>query len=665
MRLYPIGAQPIDFDTSPLAVSCADGETPLLMAEDDSIIFQLGIGCCTETPLIDEPDFRTGWVTSGRWSVNKGSASSNDWQDGASIEWPSFTPVVGEVYCLAITFSDLSGQGVEVSVGGLSWDVSGTGEWSVTFTAQGTDVLNIRLNSNAGSSVAMTFAQVYEGPSEIGVQLLSCENEEYPLFSTTLEDTPQYFRIENGVLMVDIPMPQTGIEDGCFKVNAYLTCGEETEGITASTILKAGDEECRNTLKLRVCNDTDKMGVAAGYFEMRIRSSLVRPKWNVELREHTQTDGRIVRDFASRTTVWELYVEPVGYGHHQFLSSLAMWDHLYLQGVEWAAQGGEYAPDYASRTTVGGALIELRPRVELLRAEQCGPLGAGCDPANDPICNTPNASIEAAWVGAQVFVNVLVLSDLGFPIGGIRWSRNGTNQTPITYTGPGSYQLGPLTPGDVIVVTLPNTEDALCDFTFEAITVPCRSVVTFDMSAPVLDENEMRILTSSTFFSPLLAASWAVLTPAGIYAETNGGSTSDYITVYPNEDGRFCFAPSLAPALIQPNTDFTYLEFIGPGFITLDLSGCDGMAIRHLVLANVPNLNSVVLPTITASLLYLDLSGIGLTTAQVDALLCALDGFETTGGTVILDGGNNAAPSTAGQACATALLGKSWTVSVN
>jgi hypothetical protein len=661
MRLFPIGAQPINFDSTPLAVACMDVEAPLLIATEDALIFQVGIGCCTETPLIDEPDFAEEWSEVGRWSIAAGNASSNDWQNDASLTWTDFNPVVGDVYCLIINFAELSGQGVTVIIGGLSWNVGTAGEWSVTFTAEATDALTIRLNPG-GSSVAMASAQLYEGPSEIGLQLLPCEDDEYPLFSTTLEDTPQYFRIVNGVLLVNIPMAVTGLEDGCFRVNVYLECGEETEGLTSSTVLRVDDSECKQTLKLRVCNDTDKMSVAAGYFEMRVRSSLVRPRWNVDLREHTRTDGRIVRDFANRTTVWEFYVELVGYHHHQFLSTLSMWDHFYLQGVEWAASGGEYAPEYGPSTTVGGVVIELRPRQELLRAEQCGEIGEGCDPAGDPQCNEPNAVFDIVPDGCQFSVSVLIVDENGFIPTGFRWTFNGVNQTPVAYTGPGAYSFGPVTAGAVVEITV---ENDVCPFT-QTVNIPlCDGAIVLEMGENEGDPDEMRIATSSTFHAPSLAALWSVYTPSLVCQPTNGGETEDYITVFPNGVGRYCFSPSQAPSIILPNDDFIYLEFIGEGYRIIDLSGCNGMAIEHLVLANIPNIESVTLPTLTASIAYLDLSGIPLSSSDVNAILCLLDSFETTGGTVILDGPNNAPPTGSGIACASALTGKSWTVTTN
>jgi hypothetical protein len=674
MSLYPIGAQPIDFGNNPSFADCEDVQPPLLMDTTDTLLFQLGIGCCDENPLITEPDFRTGWLTAGRWTVVQGQAFSTDGAQQASIEWPNLTPTPGDIYCISIDFSEVGGAGVVVRFGGGEWAVGQGGVWSVTHVATDTNVLSIQL-VQAGSNVTMASAQVFEGPDDIEVELFDCEGDTV-LFTATLNTTPQYFQIFEDVLLVNIPMEDTGIEAGCFRVRALFDCSYGDAPIESTTVIKVDTAQCRGTIKLRVCNDAPKMGVAPGYFEQRIAASLVRPRWNIDLQEQRQSDGRIVRTYADRTTTWELWVEPVGYSHHQFLSSLPLWDHLYLQGVEWAAQGAEYTPDYTGRTTVGGITLELRPRKELLRAVQCATIGEGCDPANDPVCSPLNFVVGGPDIIEGVyFVRLVIFDDLGFTPGPIEWRLGGVLQTPVPYTGPDTYLFGPAPPGSLVVITIEDTSKPGC---FENVVwrqpLPTQSFTLEVVGDP--DGGFFEISTSTGYF--------VMISDTGVYQVVDASMWSN---PFP-EEGRYSIFSSLADG--TPSGAIEGITIFDTPIVPLDfsnLSQINGLELQNCSLSapaplgpapNLVNLSYTDSPLITVGpdmtqyplITNFDMNGCALPNAEINRLLAEIDAHGENGVAVNLVGplmgtADSSSGGFDGLAAIAGIVGRGGTVNVN
>jgi hypothetical protein len=692
MSLFPIGAQPISFDTSPLAVKCKDPEAPLLIGAEDRIIFQLGLGCCDDTEYIDNPNFQAGWVTAGRWTVGDGIASSSDGANQASIEYQPFQPDAFTSYCIAIQFDEITGDGVRVTFGGVEFIVSDSGLFTATVVAQNTNRLNIALIA-AGTFVRISSAQVSASPSAIELDLIGCEDGDV-LFSTSLSTGPQYFEILGNVLQVIIPMEDAGIEDGCFSIRLRYTCGEEAETLDSSTTLKVLTD-CEKTIMLRVCNDSAQMGMAAGYFEMRIEASMVRPRWPMNLEEFRDSTGRIVRTQADSQTVWELHIERVGYLHHQFLRTLAMWDHLYLQGVEWAAEGADYNPLYSDATTFGAAIVELRPRQELLRAVRCDAVGAGCDPANDPICAVPDARVDVIFIGEDAFVRVAIYSLLGFEPETITYTIDGQPQGAIPIAGVGNYDLGPISPTSIVVVTITGAQGEECDFTYpaERVGFPPEQFFTFDVVGDASAGDFSGIDTTSGY--------WTITDNAG-YRETvavgdNPINPSAYTGLYllfssdslGNPSGNiveiqvfdvpmlpvdFSNMPSLTQFVWQVSPMTVAPSLTGsPLLLNYDIDGNGAGSPPNLVgnpLLTAFNANDNNLTTgpdfsFTPAIDLITMVNNALTQSYVDAMFIAVDAHGTSGGTIAIQGGTSAAPSATSLAARTALLSRGWSITTN
>jgi hypothetical protein len=266
----------------------------------------------------------------------------------------------------------------------------------------------------------------------------------------------------------------------------------------------------------------------------------------------------------------DLYIEPQGEGVHSFLSTLPLWSHLYIEGREWIADGGGYQPDYSGTTSVGGTVVTLRPKAELLRRVQCGPEQEACSPEDDPICNEPNAEVSTRELDGRYYVDLVVYDEFGFVPTSIEYTLNGVAQTPVAYVGTGGYALGPFRPWDVIVVTLA-TSVAGCDFSFEAVVIP----------KPESHAFTIRITGDATFGSfANIISSTGFMTMRNLtgYGETfaNGGDPAGMATLA----GDYLLYASDAAGVVTGT--ITEIWILTIPFIPLDFTGLTALTLIQL-----------------------------------------------------------------------------------
>lgn len=201
---------------------------------------------------------------------------------------------------------------------------------------------------------------------------------------------------------------------------------------------------------------------------------MTRPTWEHEVSEERLSNGTINRYFIERQVAYLLSIEIVGASLHPWLSALAMFDHLYVEQGEWIADAEGYAPAYGDVLTgKGSSVLTLRQPAQALRRVRCEDIGAGCDPSNDPICNTANADVAIVLFEGQLVLRVDVYSSLGFVVEAIEYSINGVDQTPILVNGvPGTYGAGDIVPGDEVRVVLVNAKEPLCNDDRGVLVVP-------------------------------------------------------------------------------------------------------------------------------------------------------------------------------------------------
>ena len=468
--------QPIDFVGDDLIGCATDIVSPLLIAQEDDFIFQFVIGRCEDAEeYIDEPNFFTGWLAGGEWKVKVNNTCAEPGQAGATIEYP-WNPTAGEVYEVEVVVTTITGSGITVSLGGVDTIINAPGTHTFIITAADTGVPVVTLIDDT-SSVCLYSFQVYAANTDVTIQVTDDQGDE--VWSTTIDDTPQYFTISGDHVTAIIPVDELGLTDGdCYKVNIIDPCPEYAEdGTLCSQSIKVGN--CKDTIKLRVCNDHDQesMDFVAGRFEMRVTGIVIRPTFRYTAEEEKLTNGYINRHRIEREEEREFRITDahMGYWAHRFVSSLCMFDHLYIGTREYIVNVDEYSPQYPDSINNTGAIsLILKPKQELFRKVLCEPAGAGCNPENDPICTTPNVIFFGPVEDEGLYNYTVALTSMtGFVTGTLTLRVNGEDQTPITFdTAPALVDLGSFAPGSVVTATITNVDDPTCNYT-TTLYIPC------------------------------------------------------------------------------------------------------------------------------------------------------------------------------------------------
>lgn len=467
--------QPIDFVGDDLVTCEPEIISPLLVSQEDSLLFQFEFERCEDAePLLPET-FVSGWVFDGLWTLNINLACCGPDQDGASISHP-LTTVLGQMYQIEINVQSISGSGAEFSIGGVTTIINAPGfhVFIVSAIADADPTLTL---IDSGSAICVTSINVYEVGDSLTVALIA--EDETELFTANLGDDPQYFELSGTTMKVIIPMVEAP-DAQCFKVMVTDGCdGEYVENteLCSQTITVADD--CTGTIKMRVCIDHDQpeMGFVAGYFEMRVPALVIRSKWSYDNDEERLTNGYINRHRIDRRSERQLRItDPhIGYAAHSFLSALSMFDHFYIGTQEYSVEVEEYEPNYPdTQQNTGPIQLTIRPKQELFRKTLCEPVGEGCNPLNDPICPVPNVVVDIALEEGGMFsVGALLVSNLGFISDKLIYTKNGSS-TEYDFSEAGTeIDLGSISPGQVFTVTVTNSADSACNWS-QQYSAPCQ-----------------------------------------------------------------------------------------------------------------------------------------------------------------------------------------------
>ena len=374
MSLQVIPNQPVAFgDTRLQGCLCEDRDDKLLIAASDSVLFQFRQSTCETEGLLQDPSFQDAEEWNG-WDVDGGFACYTPDNPQDILQEATFNPVVGTMYSVVITCTTFDGVGrVRVGFGGGSGSFNGTGTFTYTILAVSDEALSLTINGEF-VQVCVDFAQVYEQTTDIEVSIVDLEGASTHTYDYATN--PTYFDYSGAYLTVEIPYDDTWPE--CFTVEVYDPCDTATY---TSQEFKFVDEEC--TILLKACNAGDGMGFGAGFAPiMRVKSKLTHPSYSYDAETEKGTNGYVNNFYASRTTQMEFRVDQVGYHAHTFLSSLPLWDHVYLAQEEYYFQANSYEPAYGDVwESYGGILMTVEPKQDALRKVRCGPDEAmGCVP---------------------------------------------------------------------------------------------------------------------------------------------------------------------------------------------------------------------------------------------------------------------------------------------
>jgi hypothetical protein len=455
MSIFPIPNQPINFTDPVILAACPDQEPPVLMAPGDPIVFQFLQQRCEGVEQFLEPIGPSEWIDNPGWTLGAGFAALVVGNGGEYIEESAWEAIIGEVYDVEVVVDSIAGDGFLINVGGTQTAVFTPGTHRFTVEAELATYARATAIGDNSAGVISSF-KVYEANRDFSVAVV-VGGTDVDVYNPT--EDPEMF-IYSGQ-HVTFNKNFTEDVEGCFRFELRDGCAYGSP-VYCSQEFKVVD--CKEGLLVRTCNDSTAMGFVAGYFQARIPASLVRPTWEFEVSEERLSNGQLNRHFIERQAVYQLSIEIVGAKLHPWLAALAMFDHLYIAGTEWSADADGYAPGYGDQTGNGGVAITVRDPKTVLRRVRCEDIGEGCDPANDPICNSANADVALVVADGDIILRVDVYGSMGFVIAQAIYTVNGVEQTPININGtPGAYGGGDIFPGDVVMVTLTNANDPLCN----------------------------------------------------------------------------------------------------------------------------------------------------------------------------------------------------------
>lgn len=391
MSLTAIPNQPIAFnDTRMLGCICPSPDECLLALPDDVLSFQVLSDTCLGPQLLDSPNFESlsDW-TGPTWSIAVGAACDTGSGVPTTLGEQSFNPTPGVMYLLTVNLDSLSrdttttgfgrNEGLSIGVGGFSTVLRSPGNYKFTFTATSTG--NFRATkTDSDINACIGQVQIFALSPDFDVELMQGGS---PIYGFSYATDPDRFDIDGDYLTVSIPLAEietypvsVETDPGCYTIKITDNCAEQS---LESQCINVNDHAC--TILIGACNSGDGIGFSGFRPEMRVTAKVVRPVYEYEVEEQRLTNGMIDRYFADRQRKMSFGIDRIGEFGHDFLSTLALYDHVYLDQMEVVVDAEPYEPAYADVwDDYGGILLTVRPKQELARKTRCTEDFAGCAP---------------------------------------------------------------------------------------------------------------------------------------------------------------------------------------------------------------------------------------------------------------------------------------------
>lgn len=402
------GPQPIDFNTPPLLLCDCGDIPPTLIGEDDVLVFQVRrLPCDGDEVLFSNLSSLTpdapGWTYTldGALRVEPGNGTIN----GAS----TFVPVTGTTYRLVIGEVNIHEGGFTVTCGGVSFTVDTAGTHTFIFTAVNSAPLV--LTTNDGSGFILYGLVVQDFSSALQVVITDSDGDHAAM---EYGDHPSWFSFVDDRVTVSVPMADTDLSAGeCFTVTISDTC--EGGNSLTSQRLQVVAEICK-VITVRTCLDDEAMGFVPFAPRLCVPAQVGRASWATESEEERSALGRYRTNYADRVLTLAVRTGAISYHDHNYLSSLPAWDHVYLYSdparvLDVQPNSDGYEPAYDVSDSVAPVEFAVRLKQELVRNVACAAEGAGCAPADDPICNTADVQFSFSLDGNDLNITLVGITE--------------------------------------------------------------------------------------------------------------------------------------------------------------------------------------------------------------------------------------------------------------
>lgn len=691
-----------NLDPRTIARGCECEEEPVAswIAMTDEVWAQAYMGICyvsgvpVDVVIEGGPTLWTDWVGDPGWFID--GSGFYDQTGTTSASYLTYTPdviVPGETYSISVTVSNVypitaggaSGSGItNVLIGGMSFPITADGTYEFTVPVA---------SANGGISFELTplshitIESVIVVGSDKDVTALFHFNGTVAIFDR--DDFPQYFSFANGNVTLHIPVSAIGVsENDCFRLELVSNCNDTS--ITSQDFMVISGTDCKS-LVIRACNDSDNIGFVNPFVpRIRISARMGWPAYKATVKEERHSNGEIFRPYADRTLTLTVKTGILNEFDHAFLSTLPLWDHVYIEGQEFVVSDGKYEPVYGEDQWLNGAVtFEVTPKAELVRKVACGPAGTGCDPDNDPICFEPQMYFAFVATGSGIELQVTLVSSYNFTPGNASLSVNGSAPIIQTFTlpTPSSLRWSGLEAGQQLIFIFQDMANSNCVIT-KFFDVP--EVVGFDCSSvgvmvDFAGDRGLFVNTTTGYYTIQAQSDSSIATfeagsssPAEgqycVYASDDAGSPSGTITAF-GAVGVVDYDISNLSGLTL--TDFELDGIIsGPFPAMIVTGGTTTITVRAgsdttidvslvapqqlTVIDTTASVNDVIINSSIMDLLAI--TDTVLTQLSIELITNSLVASGLSSGGLSITGAGNASPSSASLADKTILEGLGWSV---
>lgn len=382
MSLQAIPNQPIGFVPTRLqgALCGADPTEQLLVADGDIITFQFGYTTCENAgeigdPTFDDPD---QWRNLGGWEFGESQVCKEGGSNALAIQYTGWSPSIGTLYQLVVNVTSLQGLSTEVNY--LMWELGGSqgfifaaGQYIFTIDATTTQRLQFTASS-AGMAVCIDLAQVTVLDAANDITIVDLDDNVVATF--TYDDDPQVFDYSGGYMTANFLADADW--GSCWRIRVDDPCAEVE--YTSQQVNLVNQSE---TILITTCNASPGMGFGQGFTPRgRYQAKLVRSTFSYNEEVERGTNGYVNNYYVERLRSMELRIDDAGEVANNFLSTLPLYDHVYLGQEEYRVKGDGYEPDYGDVWEAhGNVVLSVEPKQEAMRKVRCLPdVAMGCAP---------------------------------------------------------------------------------------------------------------------------------------------------------------------------------------------------------------------------------------------------------------------------------------------
>lgn len=348
--------QPVSFSQDPtyyLGATSCDGDEIVynqLVDNAESVQFQMNIEPCESAPeLFMNPVFADtdGWDIVANWSFGSGTLCATG--ATATLYGQDLLP---EGYLrIKVVVSTMTEGGIEIwsdYLAELLYTITSVGTYYFYYevpAGSGGDYLYIETIGTTTCCMTEFSGQSIDITSTINI----FDSEENTVATFDYDTNPEYFVFYENTMTVTINWAALAAIDGCYFISVSDPCGGAQ---FISNMFKIGAYADKCTMLINSCCNNDAMGFAFGASgfipRVRVEAYLKNATYTYERNVFENSDGLKSPYYFSRKKLKSLKVELQPEYIHDYLSTLAGYDNVFVNDVQYFVEDNEYNAIYSA-----------------------------------------------------------------------------------------------------------------------------------------------------------------------------------------------------------------------------------------------------------------------------------------------------------------------------